>query len=52
MKNSMHLDKEKHPFQKSGTTPKPKMASSRAAHPTAAGSVGAFKSANAAMKSK
>lgn len=50
-KNPMHLG-DKHPFQKSGRTPKPKTARSRAAHPTAAGSVGKFRSANASMKGR
>ena len=40
MKNSMHLDSGKHPFQGNGKTPKPKMARM----------VGL--SANAAMKKK
>lgn len=52
MKNSMHLDAGKHPFQASGKTPKPKMAKSQGAHPTQAGSVGKFRSANASMKGK
>lgn len=26
MKNSMHMDKERHPFQGNGRTPKPKLA--------------------------
>ena len=50
-KNPMHLG-DKHPFQKSGRTPKPKTATSRAAHPNAAGVQGAFRSANASMKGR
>ncbi len=45
--NGMHRVPEKTPF-----TPRPKMARSAGAHPTAAGSVGPGKSANAAMKRK
>jgi hypothetical protein len=43
---------DRHPFQGNGKTPAPKLGKSAAAHPTAAGSVGKFKSANAAMKGK
>jgi len=50
--NPMHLSNTAHPFQGNGKTPQPKTAKSAAAHPSAAGSVGKFKSANAAMKSK
>ena len=50
-KNPMHLG-DKHPFQKNGRTPKPRTASSRAAHPTAAGVQGKFRGANASMKGK
>ena len=52
IKDSMHLPSERHPFQGNGRTPAPKTAKSAACHPTAAGGVGKFKSANAAMKSK
>lgn len=52
IKDSMHLPNGRNPFQGNGKTPVPKTARSAAAHPTAAGSVGKFKSANAQMKSK
>lgn len=52
MKNNMHLGSEKHPFQGNGRTPKPALCKSAAAHPTAGGVAGKFKSANAQMKTK
>ena len=52
MKNSMHLDSGKHPFQGNGKTPKPKVGRGAGAHPTAAGVVKAGGSANAAMKGR
>lgn len=51
MKNSMHLDKERHPFQGNGKTPKPPMG--RTVGVTAApGGDGDKISANAAMTKK
>lgn len=48
-----HMKPDKHPFTGGGgKTIKPKLAHGAGAHPTAAGSVGAGKSANAAMKRK
>lgn len=53
-KNPMHIG-DKHPFElsgKNGGKGSSKFASSRAAHPTAAGVQGKFRSANASMKGK
>ena len=50
MKDSMHLDSGKHPFQGNGRTPKPSLGKSGAAHPKAGGVVRAGESANAVMK--
>lgn len=51
--NGMHMSSGKNPFTGGGgKTPMPKTATSQAAHKTAAGTVGAFKSANSAMKGK
>lgn len=51
MKNSMHLDANKHPFQASGKTPKPKMAKMVGIGPNPGGE-GDKISANASMKTK
>jgi len=51
MKNSMHLDSGKHPFQGNGKTPKPKMARTVGVGPNPGGQ-GDKISANAAMKTK
>lgn len=53
-KNPMHIA-DKHPFEISGTNGgkgKSLFGKGAGAHPTAAGTVGKFKSANAAMKGK
>lgn len=51
MKNSMHLDSGKHPFQGNGKTPKPKMGRTVGVGPNPGGQ-GDKISANAAMKTK
>lgn len=51
MKNSMHMDKERHPFQGNGKTPRPKLCRTVGVGSNPGGS-GDKISANAAMKKK